>query len=81
MNKFKTSDLNLAAFLRVKKIKLEEVIPSEDPRRAIFIFDATDVPIEKFITDFYNNAQVSAIELIRELDNLKSMARNLIKVT
>ncbi len=80
MNNFRTAYLSLAAFLRVKKIKLEAVVHSEDPRRANFVFNTNGIVIEKLVTGFYNNAQVSALELIRELDNLKSMARNLIRV-
>ncbi len=78
---YKTSDLSLAAFLRVKKLKLEGVIPSEDdPRRAFFVFNIDNIDIEKTIASFYHDAQVSALELLKELNNLKSMARNLISV-
>lgn len=81
-NTFKTSDLHLAAFLRTKyNLELDKVTQSEeDPRRAFFVFKTQGINIEIAVEGFYKGEEVSALGLIRELDSLKSMARNLTRV-
>lgn len=80
MNFFKTSDLNLAAFLRAKyNLELERV-ESEDSHRAFFIFKIGEIDIENAVESFYKGEFVSALGLVREIDSLKSMARNLVRV-
>lgn len=79
---YKTSDLNLAAFLRAKyNLELDKVSPSEeDSRRAFFIFKTQGVNMGVAIESYYKGEEVSALRLVREIDSLKSMARNLIRV-
>lgn len=81
-NLYSTSDLNLAAFLRAKhNLKLDRVESSkEDSRRAFFIFKTQGMSMSAAIEGYYKEEEVSALRLVREVDSLKSMARNLIRV-
>jgi len=79
---YSTSDLSLAAFLRAKyNLELDRVESSkEDPRRAFFIFKTQGVNMGVAIEAYYKGEEVSALRLVREIDSLKSMARNLIRI-
>jgi len=79
---YSTSDLNLAAFLRAKyNLELDKIESSkEDSRRAFFIFKTRGISIGIAIEAYYKGEEVSALRLVREIDSLKSMVRNLIRV-
>lgn len=77
---YRTSDLNLSAFLRTKynlKIKKLES-DSTDKNRALFVFLYDEnVDIEKIISDYFNkNDECSASEFISTLSDLRTWLRN-----
>jgi len=77
---YKTSDINLSAFLKAKyhfKISRLEPIP-KNTDRALFVFVIDDnIEIEQFISDYYNEEDLCSINaFIRELMDLKSWIRN-----
>ena len=78
--KYKTSDLNLSAFLRAKhSLTIEGLEP--DPRntdQALFVFvvdDATD--IQKYVAEYFNGNDLCSINAYsRELTDLRSWLKN-----
>lgn len=77
---YRTSDLNLSAYLRTKynlKIKKLESDPT-DTDRAFFIFiHDEDFDIEKAVSDFFNKFDECSVNIfMREISDLRSWLRN-----
>ena len=77
---YKTSDLNLAAYLKAKynlKIKNLES-DSQEAERALFVFIIESAfKIEKCIAEYYNGDDVCSINAFtREASDLRSWIRN-----
>jgi hypothetical protein len=69
-NIFRTSDLYLSAYLRVRGISL---IGTEGPRnRVVFLFEDKE-EIQKFIADYYNNGLVGALDFKNYVRELKTL--------
>ena len=77
---FRTSDLNLAAFLKAKyNFKIRNLEPDQqDIERALFVFLLEeDVNIDHCIAEYYNGDDVCSINIfMRELADLRSWLRN-----
>lgn len=77
---FKTSDLNLAAFLKAKyNFKIRNLEPDQqDVERALFVFLVEeDININNYIAEYYNGDDVCSINIfMRELADLRSWLRN-----
>jgi len=77
---FKTSDLNLSAFLKAKyNLKIERLEPDLiDPDRALFVFSVEDdVIVNQYVADYYNCGDNCSINgFMRELNDLRSWLRN-----
>jgi hypothetical protein len=77
---YRTSDLNLSAFLRTKhNLKIKKLEPDlADKDRALFVFLYDEnVDIEKIISDYFNkNDECSASEFMSALNDLRTWLRN-----
>lgn len=77
---YKTSDLNLSAFLKAKyNLKIKYLEPDlEDKERALFVFEIeNDVIIKQYIVDYYNcDDNCSVNGFMRELNDLRSWLRS-----
>lgn len=77
---YKTSDLNLAAYLKAKyKLKIKGLEP--DPLeidRALFVFNIEEGrDINKHVAEYYNGDDVCSISVFtREASDLRSWIRN-----
>ena len=77
---YKTTDLNLAAFLKAKyKFKIRNLEP--DPRdndRVFFVFIIDgNVEVEQFVSDYYNEDDFCSINaFMRELVDLRSWLKS-----
>jgi len=77
---YKTSDLNLAAFLKaahnLKVVRLEPNPFTKD--KAFFVFSTTDIAvIERYIASYYNEEDSCSINaFMRELNDLKSWLKD-----
>ena len=69
---FKTSDLNLAAYLRCCNFDIEEI--KHYRAKAIFAFKDTQ-SLQKAIMDYANNSKVPARTLCNTLRDLKGLIR------
>lgn len=77
---YKTSDLNLSAFLKVKyNLKIERLEPDLlDKDRAFFVFNIEDsVSIDQYVAEYYNcDDNCSVNGFMRELNDLRSWLRS-----
>lgn len=77
---YKTTDLNLAAFLKAKyKFKIRQLEP--DPRdndRVFFVFAIDDnIEIEQYVSDYYNEEDLCSINaFMREIVDLRSWLKS-----
>ena len=69
---YRTSDLHLAAFLKISGLRLIDVLP--DGRRAIFVFqDGPDR--QKLVLQFMNQqGQVEPVQFVEAWKSLKALA-------
>ena len=78
--RYKTSDLNLAAFLKAKySFKIETLEPDpKDYNRALFVFFIDDnIEIEQYISNYYNEDDLCSINaFMRELTDLRSWLKS-----
>ncbi|MCK5611201.1 hypothetical protein KAR91_55540 [Candidatus Pacearchaeota archaeon] len=77
-NLYKTSDLNIAAYLKAKfKFDIVNTECDENTRRVFFIFDISDKDIDSIITEYVNGKDKCSVNLFtRELAGLRTMIRN-----
>lgn len=77
---YKTSDLNLSAFLKAKyNLKIRTLEPDlKDKDRALFVFIIDeDVPIEQYVSAYYNQDDSCSINIfMREIIDLRSWLRD-----
>lgn len=77
---YKTSDLNLSAFLKAKyNLKIERLEPDLlDKERALFVFNVEDgVAIEQYVAEYYNCVDSCSVNgFMRELNDLRSWLRS-----
>jgi hypothetical protein len=77
---YRTSDLNLSAFLRTKyNLKIKRLEPDQADRdRALFVFlYDEDFNIEKIISDYFNkDDECSASKYMAALSDLRTWLRN-----
>ncbi len=77
---YKTSDLNLSAFLKAKyNLKIECLEPDlEDKERALFVFKMDDdVAIKQYVAEYYNCGDNCSVNgFMRELNDLRSWLRS-----
>lgn len=80
LSEYRTSDLNLAGFLRARyNLKIKNLEPDvEDLTRALFVFVIDDdVDIEEAVAQYYNgNDSCSINSFMKELTDLRSWLRN-----
>ena len=80
MNKdiYKTSDLNIAAYLKAR-FRLDVAGSERDKNgRVFFIFNTSKVDIDSIINDYINGKDLCSINLFtRELVGLRVVIRNL----
>jgi len=67
---FKTSDLNLAAFLRSKRLKL--INNENEGGKVYFIFESSS-QISDLIQSYWNNGTVGVSDYVKALDDLKNI--------
>ena len=73
----KTSDLNIAAYLKAK-FSLNIIDSKQVNNRIFFTFDTSLVDIDQILTDYINGNDVCSISLFtRELAGLRIIIRNL----
>ncbi len=77
---FRTSDLNLAAFLKAKyNFKIRNLEPDQQENdRALFVFlHDDDIDINRYIAEYYNGDDICSINIfMREISDLRSWLRN-----
>ncbi len=77
---YKTSDLNLSAFLKAKyNLKIQRLEPDLiDSDRVLFVFEIEEtVPIKQYVADFYNCGDNCSVNgFMRELNDLRSWLRS-----
>ncbi len=71
---YSTGDFWLAAFLRVKGIKLIDV--KKEHNRSVFLFEDTENR-ESYLKAFYNNALIEVGSLKTAVQDLKSLIHSL----
>jgi hypothetical protein len=71
---YSTVDFWLAAYLRVRGLKLVDV--KKENNRSVFIFEDRDSR-EGYIKDFYNNALIEVGSLKTAVQDLKSLIHSL----
>ena len=70
---YSTTDLWLAAFLKIKGMRIARI--EGEVRRAIFIFQDVEIR-EKLVQELYNGGEVSVIEIKNAMTSLKSAIFN-----
>lgn len=80
-NNYKTSDLNLAAFLYAKhKLKIEDLEDDPIDRSRIvfkFIISDDDFNVKKVVSDYFNhNDEVSASDYMTAISDLRTWVRS-----
>ncbi len=77
---YKTSDLNLSAFLKAKyNLKIQHLEPDLiDSDRVLFVFEIEEgVAIKQYVADFYNCGDNCSVNgFMRELNDLRSWLRS-----
>lgn len=68
--KYQTSDLYLASYLAASGFKLIGI--TSGPRKSV-IFEMTPEEGQKEVADYYNGAEISAIDYSNSVKNIKSM--------
>ena len=77
---YKTSDLNLAAFLKAKyNLKILKLEPDQLRNdRALFVFIIPDnIDVQQYITDYYNEEDLCSVNsFMREQTDLRTWIKN-----
>ena len=78
-NTYKTSDLNIAAYLKAKfNLNIIDSKCDKKNNRVFFTLDTAGVNIDDIITDYINGKDLCSIHFFtRELSGLRVLIRNL----
>ncbi len=72
--KFNTTDLALATFLKLSGLEVASATPAKDnPHKIIFSFDDVETAVTLKNAYFNNNATVDPLKFINQYRNMKAM--------
>lgn len=75
MDTYETTDMGLTAYLRCKGLAIKEL--KQDRGKVTFVLKVVAQNVQQYVMDYFNGAEVSAIDFLNKLNETKTLMRQI----